>query len=93
MNPVLKIVLEVFLGIVTALTAMVVAMAKIKEAKARKKDPTFKPNPKRCEEEREKILVLQGQNKVWAQRFDTVDDGIRELKAGQQKLIDLHLTR
>jgi hypothetical protein len=93
MNPVLKIVLEVFLGIVTALTAMMVATAKIKEAKARKKDPTFKPNPKRCEEEREKILVLQGQNKVWAQRFDTVDDGIRELKAGQQKLIDLHLTR
>jgi len=93
MNPVLKIVLEVFLGIVTALTAMVVAMAKIKEAKARKKDLTFKPTPKRCEEEREKILVLQGQNKVWAQRFDTVDDGIRELKAGQQKLIGLHLTR
>jgi len=93
MNPTIKIIIEIFLGVVGLVTATVVTMAKIKEAKVRKSDPLFKPNPKRCQEERDRILSLEGQNKVWATRFDNVDEGIKDLKVGQAKILDLHLTR
>ena len=93
MNPKIKIALEIFMAILGLSTATVVAIAKFKESEAKKRDPTFKPNPRRCEEERLKIQNLEGQNKVWAIRFDNVDEGIKELKAGQDKILDLHLTR
>jgi len=93
MNPTIKTIIEIFLAVVGLTTATVVAMAKIKEAKAKKVDPSWKPNPQRCREERDRIISLEGQNRVWATRFDNVDDGIKDLKAGQAKLIDLHLTR
>lgn len=91
MNATIKTIIEIFLAIVGLTTATVVAMAKIKEAKVRKKDPTFKPNPKRCEEEREKILALEGQNKVWLTRFDNVDDSLKDIKGGLDTLTKLHL--
>ena len=72
-------------------TGVIVLLAKLKEAKAKKKDPTWKPNPIRCQEERDRLTGLEGQNKVWLQRFDSVDSSLADLKAGQKTLLDLHL--
>jgi ribosome-binding ATPase YchF (GTP1/OBG family) len=62
-----------------------------KEVKAKKKDPTWKPNPRRCEEQRERVLALEGQNKVWLERFDHVDDSLLDIQSGLKTLMGLHL--
>lgn len=79
------------MGLVGLVTAFFVAQAKVKEARMKKRDPSFQPNPKRCQEERDRVTALEGQNKVWESRFDNVDKGIEDLKAGQKTLMDLHL--
>ncbi len=88
---ILKLIVEIAVAVLGVATATVVAMSKIKEAKIRKKDPTFMPNPKRCEEERDRINALEGQNKVWLTRFDHVDDSLAEIKGSLKTLTDLHL--
>lgn len=86
-----KTIVEIILSFIALLTAVIVAISKIKEAKLKKKDPTWKPNPKRCEEERDRIIALEGKNEVWATRFDHIDEGINDLKGGLKTLTDLHL--
>jgi hypothetical protein len=86
-----KTIVEIILGLMGLVTAFFVAQAKIKESKAKKKDPTWQPNPKRCQEERDRIAGLEGQNKVWVVRFDNVDQGLKDLKSGQDRILDLHL--
>jgi hypothetical protein len=87
----LKTIIEILLAAMSLATAFFVAKAKIKEAKLRRKDPSWQPNPKRCQEERDRIVALEGKNEVWGARFDSVDKGIEDLKASQKTLIDLHL--
>ena len=82
---------EIVLGGITLVTAMLVSISKIKEARAKKKDPAWKPNPQRCEEERDRVTALEGQNRTWGVRFDGIDTGIADLKRGQQTILDLHL--
>lgn len=72
-------------------TGVVVLVAKIKESKAKKKDPSWKPNPLRCQEERDRVTALEGQNKVWLTRFDAIDDNLVDIKVGLKTLTDLHL--
>lgn len=86
-----KTIIEIVLSSMALITAYFVAQAKVKEAKAKKRDPSWQPNPKRCQEERDRIVALEGQNNVWATRFDNVDAGIERLETGLGKLTDLHL--
>jgi hypothetical protein len=81
---------EVGLGVMGLVTAMIVSIQKIKEARARKINK-IAPNPKRCIEEAERITKLEAKNEVWLARFDAVDRGIEDLKTGQKTLLDLHL--
>lgn len=90
-NMTAKTWVEIIMGVLGLLTATVVLLQKIKEAKAKKKDPSWKPNPIRCQEERDRVTALEGQNKVWTARFDAVDDSLDDIKAGLKTLTDLHL--
>lgn len=82
--------LEVAVAGMGLVTAVIVSIQKIKEARARKV-AKIAPNPKRCIEEAERITKLEAKNEVWLTRFDSVDSGIADLKAGQKTLLELHL--
>jgi hypothetical protein len=86
----LSLTTELVLGGVTMVTAVLVSIQKIKEARARKVSK-ISPNPKRCIEEAERITKLEGQNLVWTTRFDNVDKGLIDIKASVKTLTDLHL--
>ena len=86
-----KLIAEIAVAALGLGTAIVVLLQKIKEAKAKKKDPSWKPNPIRCQEERDRVTSLEGQNKVWLTRFDNVDQSLDDIKGGLKTLTDLHL--
>jgi len=73
-------------------TGVVVLIAKIKESKARKVNK-LEPNPKRCAEAFDRLINLEGQNKVWLTRFDAVDDSLDDIKGSIKTLTDLHLKK
>lgn len=84
------LILKLLVGALSLATAVLMSIQKFKEARARKV-AKLAGNPKRCIEEAERITKLEGQNLVWQARFDNVDQGIADLKAGQKTLLDLHL--
>lgn len=86
----LKTVIEISLGLLGLATAIVVTIGKIKEVKARKINK-LEPNPKRCIAEAERITALEGQNKVWLTRFDSIDKSLDDVKGSLKTLTDLHL--
>lgn len=86
-----ELIFKLGIGILGLATAVVVAVARIKEYRAKKADPEWKPNPKRCEEMRDRVIVLEERKKLWEARFDHVDEGLETLQAGLTALTNLHL--
>lgn len=85
-----ELIFKLAVGVLGLVTAVIVAIQKFKEAKARKVSK-LQPNPKRCIEEAERITALEGQNKVWTTRFDHVDKSLADIKGDLKTLTDLHL--
>lgn len=85
------IIFKLVIGVLGLATATIVAIDRIKEYKIRRARPDFKPNPRRCEEMRDRVTVLEGQNKVWETRLDGIEGAIAGLGKSIDTLISLHM--